>query len=356
MMHQPGQTGILLVNLGTPDSTSTADVRSYLRQFLMDGRVIDISPVGRFFLVNGVIAPFRAPKSAEVYRKVWTEQGSPLKIYGIAVKRLLQEALGPNFVVELGMRYKNPSVEEALTALAKANVERILVVPLFPQYAGATTGSVHEEVMRLLSGWHNIPQVSFIDYFYNHPAFIDSFVQVAQPFMQRGGYEHYVFSYHGLPERQIAKQDDHNHCLRNGCCDAIGTKNRMCYRAQCFATTRLLAERLGIAPENYTVCFQSRLGKAIWIQPYTEDVIKELAAKGVKRVLAFSPAFVADCLETTVEVGEEYAHLYKELGGQQWDLVPSLNDSPRWIEALVQLVAENLPAKVSKELLPQYAG
>ncbi|MDO1444867.1 ferrochelatase [Rhodocytophaga aerolata] len=335
------RTGVLLVNLGTPDSPSVPDVRKYLREFLMDGRVIDIPFISRFFLVNFIIAPFRAPKSAEVYRKLWTDKGSPLKIYGYEVASLLQQALGEEYLVSLGMRYQSPSIESALQELKDKGLDNIIVVPLFPQYASATTGSVHDKVMEIVRTWQIIPQINFINSFLQHPKFIETFALLGKKYIAEHPFDHYIFTYHGLPERQIRKGDATNTCLQGNCCGSLHALNQHCYRAQCFETSRLLAAALGITPDKYTVSFQSRLGKDPWIKPYTDDMISELAAKGVKRVLAFSPSFVSDCLETTIEVGEEYKELFEKKGGKHWQLVESLNNHPLWIETLTDIVHRN---------------
>lgn len=334
-----GKTGILLVNLGTPDSPSVPDVRKYLREFLMDGRVVDFPFIPRFLLVNGIIAPFRAPKSAKTYREVWTENGSPLKYYGIQNERQLQEALGEEYVVRLAMRYQSPSIDAGMAEFQRLGLHTIIVVPFFPQYASATTGSVYEKVMDILKTWQVMPELKFVNRFLEHPKFIEGFVQLGRKYMAEHDYDHYLFSYHGLPERQIRKGDvDKTVCKLGECCNSLRPDNQHCYRAQCFETTRRLVRELGIPEGKYTTCFQSRLGRDPWIKPYTEDTIRKLAAEGIKNVLAFSPAFVADCLETTIEVGEEYKELFEELGGQHWQLVESLNDSPIWIETLVDLV------------------
>ncbi|ODS78172.1 MAG: ferrochelatase [Cytophagaceae bacterium SCN 52-12] len=335
-----GKTGVLIVNLGTPDSTRTSDVRKYLRQFLMDRRVIDIPFLSRWFLVNCIIAPFRAPKSAAIYRKVWLPEGSPLKVYGYSVEKKLQEALGEGYVVKLGMRYQDPSIESALSVFEKAHdIEKIVVIPFFPQYASATTGSVHEEVMRVVSQWQVIPEIRFVNSFYDHPGIIRGFAESAREQLEKSRYDHFVFSYHGLPERQLVKAYPDGHsCEKSGCRTGITAHNRHCYLAQCYATTALLAGYLDLPSEKISTCFQSRLGKDPWIQPYTEDVVKDLAGRGIKKVLAFSPAFVADCLETTEEVGEEYKEMFMKAGGEQWDLVLSLNESRIWIETLEDLV------------------
>lgn len=330
--------GVLLVNLGTPDSTSVADVRKYLREFLSDKRVIDIPDVPRWMLVNLIIAPFRAPKSAAEYRKLFTERGSPLKYYTEDILDPLRALLGDDYVVEYAMRYQNPSIEVGLEKLQAKNVSSIHVIPLFPQYASATTGSVIDKVMEIVKDWQVIPEIKFTAQFLENELFLEVIAKNGRKWMDKTKYDHFVFSYHGLPERQIKKASVGNQCQLGTCCDTFHDRNRFCYRAQCFHTTRLVAERLGISPENYTVCFQSRLGKDPWVQPYTESLLHELAAKGVKKVLVFSPAFVSDCLETTIEVGETYHEQFLEDGGEQWDLVESLNDDPMWVECLSEVV------------------
>ncbi len=349
-----GMTGILLVNLGTPDSTRTSDVRKYLREFLMDKRVIDVPYLLRFTLVNLIIAPFRAPKSAKVYKNVWLPEGSPLLVYSQKATDLLQESLGKDFKVVLGMRYQSPSLKGALEQLKDKGLDRIIVLPLFPQYASASTGSVQDKVMEIVRTWQIIPEISFVQNFFDHPKFIEAFAIIGKRHLEAEKYDHVIFSYHGLPERHIRKGDHTGTCLREAkanpaleaqpnCCAISHKDNRGCYRAQCFATTRLLAERLGISAEDYTVSFQSRLGRDPWLKPYTDYKIKELVGKGKKRILAFSPSFVADCLETTEEIGEEYKEVFEEAGGEHWQMVESLNDSPAWIEALKTIVLERVP-------------
>ncbi|GAB4330665.1 MAG: ferrochelatase [Flammeovirgaceae bacterium] len=331
--------GILLVNLGTPDSTKVGDVRKYLREFLSDGRVIDIHPIARFLLVNLIIAPFRSPKSAKEYRKLWTEKGSPLKFHSLELAKLLQESLGKDYAVELGMRYQNPSIASALEKLKAQNPNSLLIIPLFPQYASATTGSVHEEVMRRIAKWQLIPTITFVDAFPAQSTMIEAYSENGKRYMEKEKYDHFLFTYHGLPERQLKKAD--KQCLANQeCCAVFNAKNRLCYRAQCFETSRKLAEALGIKEEDYTVSFQSRLGKEPWIKPYTDEVIEKLAEKGHKKVLAFSPSFVADCLETTIEISETYSELFHEKGGEKLQLVESLNASPTWVKALKEIVME----------------
>jgi ferrochelatase len=334
------KTGVLLVNLGTPDSPSTSDVRKYLREFLMDGRVIDIPFWKRWLLVNLIIAPFRAPKSSKVYRELWQERGSPLLFYGLDLRDLLQQALGNDFKVVLGMRYQNPSIESVLSELR--SMSKIIVIPLFPQYASASTGSVHQKVMEIVGHWPTLPDIDFISNFLNEPLFIEAFAELARPYMNNTSFDHFVFSYHGVPERQIKASSIDNYCqINERCCATYHLKNRYCYRAQCFQTSRLLAEALQIPEEKYTVAFQSRLGKNPWIKPYTDQVIQEFPNKKIKKVLAFSPSFIADCLETTIEVGDEFSEIFLEAGGAQWQLVESLNDSPTWVECLKTLVLKH---------------
>lgn len=325
--------GVLLVNLGTPDSPKTSDVRKYLREFLTDKRVIDIPFVPRWLLVNGIIAPFRAPKSAVEYRKLFDERGSPLKYYTEDITALLQEKLGGDYVVKFAMRYQSPSLQSVLDQM-KEEVASIRVIPLFPQYASATTGSVIDKVMEITKTWQVIPEIMFTSQFFEEKLFIETIVDQGRKLQDENQYDHYVFSFHGLPERQLKKASYGNHCQLGACCDKLTEKNRYCYRAQCFETTRMIVVKLGIQESNYTVCFQSRLGKDPWVQPYTEEVLKKLAEKGVKKVLAFSPAFVSDCLETTIEVGETYQEEFIEAGGERWDLVPSLNAEEKWVECL----------------------
>ncbi|MCW3105263.1 MAG: hemH [Bacteroidetes bacterium] len=335
------KTGVLLINLGTPDSPSTPDVRKYLTQFLNDPRVIDISPVGRFILVNGIIVPFRASKSAKLYQQIWTKEGSPLLVNSNKVKEKLQQELGDGFIVELGMRYQSPSIGSALDKLRAAQVSNIIMIPLYPQYASSSTGSSVEEAMRILGKWEVTPSVKVISKFYDQPGFIDACVDRAKKY-DIAAYDHVVFSYHGLPERHIMKGAAHyggNSCKLGSCCDVITEKNQYCYRANCFETTRQLVKRLNIPEGKYETTFQSRLNDK-WIKPYSDKVVAEKAKEGKKNILVFSPAFVADCLETIYEIGTEYQEIFHEHGGEKVQLVESLNDSPVWINALKDMVLE----------------
>ncbi len=337
---RPGRTGVLIVNLGTPDAPETGPVRRYLREFLSDPRVIDMNPVGRALLLNLVILPFRPRKSAEAYRLVWGEQGSPLLAHGIALADALRERLGPGIPVELGMRYGRPSIARALARLRERETDRVLVLPLYPQYASATTGSTLEKVFREAARLVNVPDLRTIPPFYDHPGFIRAFTAVGRPVLEEMRPDFVLFSYHGLPEAQVKKADETGrHCLRSdGCCEAIVSANRNCYRAQCFATSRLLARELGLETGRWQVTFQSRLGRTPWIRPYTDEVIAGLPARGFKRVAAFSPAFVADCLETLEEIGMRGKEAFLAAGGEDFRLVPSLNANPVWVDAVEDMV------------------
>ena len=337
----PRRIGVLLVNLGTPDSPSTPDVRRYLNEFLTDGRVVDMPAAVRYPLFQGLVVPLRAPKSAKIYQQLWTERGSPLLFHGLDLREKVQAALGPGYVVAFGMRYQNPGIAGALEELRAAAVERIVVLPLFPQYASASTGSVQEKVMDLVKDWWIVPSINFISQFATEPGFIATIAARGRAELEKHDYDHVVFSYHGIPERHVKKGDPTSYCRFGSCCDTLTDQNQYCYRAQCFATSRLIAAALGLSADQYTVAFQSRLQSRLrdpWLQPYTDEVLKEMPAKGIKHVLAFSPAFVADCLETTIEVGEEFKELFEESGGKHWQLVPSLNSEPQWVEAVADMV------------------
>lgn len=339
-MNQSGKTGVLLVNLGTPDKPTRRAVYRYLKQFLSDPRVIDVWPV-RKIIVPFLILPFRSGESAKGYKDLWMPEGSPLKVYGYRLSEEIQQRFGDDYVVELAMRYQNPSIESALKKMQEQHVKRIVVLPLFPQYASASTGSVQEEVMRILSKQWLIPDVKIIDSFYDDPGFIEAFIERGKEYDWRE-YDHVLFSYHGLPERQIRKGDDCGHCFKPGCCNTISDRNRLCYTAGCAATTRGIVAGLGIPEEMYTQCYQSRLGRDPWVQPYTSDVIEELAKAGKKRVLVFCPAFICDCLETTIEISDEYQEEFEEAGGEHLQLVAGLNDHPRWFQAVEDLIRAQL--------------
>jgi len=271
------KTGVLLVNLGTPDSPSVKDVRSYLSQFLNDPRVIDIPWLARKILVNLIIVPFRAPKSAAIYKKLWTVNGSPLLFYSNKVTSLLQQELGASYDVHLAMRYKNPSIPSVLETMRKENYSTIIVLPMFPQYASASTGSALEEVMRVVRTWWVIPEIKFISQYYDDPGFIEALIARGRQY-DTNAYDHILFSYHGLPERQVDKVYSEGLCSDHDCESEITEENKYCYKATCYATTRLLAERLNIPKERYTVCFQSRLDKK-WLNHFQTKLSKTVPGK-----------------------------------------------------------------------------
>ncbi|MHB1685942.1 MAG: ferrochelatase [Ignavibacteriaceae bacterium] len=333
--------GVLLINLGTPDSPSVGDVRKYLYEFLNDPRVIDIPWLLRKILVNLIIVPFRAPKSAKIYKQLWTDKGSPIIVYGNSVKEKLQKELSSDFKVELAMRYQNPSLDEVLGRMKKKVYHKIIIVPLFPQYASASTGSAVEKAMKIIMKWWVIPEIKVISQFYDNEGFINAIIERAKKY-NLNEFDHILFSYHGLPVRQVDKvYDDGKPCSDHNCENEITDANKFCYKAACYATTRLLARKLQLPKDGYTVCFQSRLDKK-WLEPFTDKIIIEKAKEGAKKILVFSPAFVADCLETIVEIGIEYQKLFVDNGGEKIQLVESLNDHPLWIETLKKIVVEQI--------------
>lgn len=333
---------ILLINLGTPDDPTPSKVGKYLTQFLNDKRVIDINPIGRFILVNCIIVPFRSFKSSKLYKAIWTKEGSPLLLHSIDLKNKLQQIVSADTHVELAMRYQTPSIKNALENLRKLRPEKIHIIPLYPQYASSSTGSTLEEVLNRIKRWEVIPNLNVISKFYDHPKFIAALVNEAKNY-DINAYDHIVFSYHGLPERQILKGAAHygnNTCQMGDCCNKITANNRYCYRANSMETTRQLVKALNIPEGKYTSAFQSRLDDK-WLKPYSDKVVAELAKKGAKNILVFSPAFVADCLETIYEIGTEYQEIFHENGGEKVTLVRSLNSSDVWVKAVREIILTN---------------
>jgi ferrochelatase len=336
------KTGLLLVNLGTPDSPEPADVRRYLDEFLSDARVLDIPAWRRRLILELFILPRRPKASGEAYAKVWTERGSPLLFHSRELTAAVQDRLGPEVQVDLAMRYGKPSIPEALDRFRSMGIDRIVVFPLYPQYASSSTGSTVERVFEEAGRHWNTPFLQVVPPFYEHPAYIAAFAAVAEPVLRDIRPQRVIFSFHGLPERQVRKSDDvGNHCLRREtCCDTIGRANRNCYRAQCTRTARLLADALAVPEPARLLCFQSRLGRTPWIKPYTDEVVRTLAKEGVRRAVILSPGFVADCLETLEELGMRAAADFKANGGEVLRLVPSLNATPRWVDAVETMVRE----------------
>jgi ferrochelatase len=317
-------------------------VRRYLKQFLSDPFVIDIPAVARFLLVRGIILPTRPPKSAEAYAKIWTDRGSPLLFHTLDLAGRVRALLGDSYVVEPCMRYGNPSVASAVLKLAQAGVGRVIALPLYPQYSLAATESSLVEIDRCLcesSLGEGIP-VRQVQDFFEHPLFIDAFAARIEKSLRGFDADHVLLSFHGVPERHVRKTDPTGaHCLAGAsCCDRIVQANRKCYRAQCYATARAIASKLRLEPARWSVSFQSRLGRTPWIQPYTDVVYEELARRGVRRLAVACPAFVADCLETLEEIALRGRESFRELGGEDLLLVPSLNSEPDWARAVASLV------------------
>jgi ferrochelatase len=338
MQNRPS-TGVLLVNLGTPDSTKVAAVRRYLKEFLMDPRVIDLPAVGRWLLVNLIILPFRPRRSAAAYAQIWTAEGSPLLVESQRLTEQVRSELGETCEVELAMRYGQPSIAAGLERLLAKNCEKLVILPLYPQYASATTGSIYAEVMRQLQGRWTLPAIEFRNDFFDDPRFIDTFANHARSYLAEFKPDFVLFSYHGLPVRHLKKEPTTvNYCQQGECCATIKQTNRYCYRAQCVATTQVMAKRLALPEERWQLSFQSRLGRAEWIKPYTTETLEELAAKGFKKVAVICPAFVADCLETLEEIGMQAREQWLSLGGEDLLLVPSLNGEPEWARAVADMV------------------
>jgi ferrochelatase len=334
------RTAVLLVNLGTPAAPTRAAVKPYLAQFLGDARVLDVAAPLRWFLGRFLIPLVRSSKSAAAYRTIWTERGSPLLTNSQDLAAALAQQLG--LPVELGMRYGEPSIESAFAKVA--DCERVVVVPLYPQYASSSTGTALEVVYRAAAERWNTPALTVLPPFFAAPEFLDAVASLVSADVAAFAPDHVLFSCHGLPERHVQKSDTSGtHCLaRADCCEKIVAANAACYRAQCFATTRGLQERL--APHvPSSVAFQSRLGRDPWIRPFTDEVLVELARSGVKRLLVACPSFVCDCLETLEEIGGRARESFREHGGEDLRLVPCVNASAPWVSGLADLVRSVLP-------------
>lgn len=334
--------GLLLINLGTPDGPDTPSVRRYLAEFLADPRVLDIHPVARWLLLHGVILRTRPARSAHAYQQVWTAEGSPLLVHGRALRDALQARLGQGFRVALGMRYGRPSIASALAELQGQGCDEVLVLPLYPQYSSAATASALDALFLAAARAPAWPHLSLRIEFHAEPGFIDAVATVAEEELAGFQPDAWLFSYHGLPERQVRASELPGpdgtlagHCLgAPTCCDAITPANRQCYRAQCYATTRALIQRLGLDPARCHVAFQSRLGRTPWIRPYTDEVLGELARAGVRRLAVLTPSFTADCLETVEEIGIRARADFLAAGGEELRRVSCVNAHPRWVEAL----------------------
>jgi ferrochelatase len=340
--NQAMKQGLLIANLGSPDAPTTSAVRRYLQQFLMDPEVIDIPVFFRALLVYGPISLFRASKSAHAYASIWTERGSPLVCHAQDLAALVRDRL-PEWSVAVGMRYGNPSLESGLRELQEAGVTEYHVASLYPQYAMSSTSSLETEARRAAARLGIAPAaLKLLRPFYGHPEFIGALAERTRPFIEDASWDRIQFSYHGIPERHLRKLPDcGTRCLAEaGCCASVRPDNRDCYRAQSFETTRLLKKRLGLADARTGISFQSRLGRTPWIQPFTDEVLKQLAGDGVKRIAVLCPSFVADCLETLEEIGMRERETFLEHGGEELKLIPCLNAEPVWADAFVRIVTD----------------
>ena len=329
--------GVLLVNLGSPDSPSVHDVRKYLREFLMDGRVLDAPWPVRFAVVNFAILPFRPRESAHAYQKIWTPAGSPLVVTSRQLLEKLQRRVTQP--VELAMRYQNPSIKGALKNLANRGVTDLLVIPLFPHYAMSSYESAAERVKEVAARFTPQLKLQVQPPYFDAPDYIAALVASAKNYLD-AGYDHLLFSFHGIPERHLRKSDTTGcHCLQvENCCAVPSPAHATCYRAQCFKTVAAFAARAGVPGEKYSVSFQSRLGKDPWLKPYTDFELEKFPARGVKKLLVICPAFVSDCLETIEEIGIRGRETFLAAGGGELTLIPCLNEHPQWLDALEKMV------------------
>ncbi len=329
---------VLLVNLGSPDSPTVPAVRRYLREFLMDGRVLDVNWFIRFCIVHLAILPSRPKLSAHAYQSIWTPEGSPL----IVISRRVQEELQKKvpFPVELAMRYQNPSIVSAIENLKRGGIDQVLLVPLFPHYAMSSYETAVVRVKQVAAALAPEMRIRVQPPYYKHPAYIAALVAGARDYLA-AGYDHLLFSFHGIPERHLRKSDPTGcHCLQvPNCCQTPSPAHDTCYRAQCFKTVQAFVEAAGIPESKFSVSFQSRLGRDPWLSPYTDQVLPQLAQAGVKQLLVMCPAFVSDCLETLEEIGMRGRDTFLHEGGRQFQLIPCLNDHVAWIAALEQMVS-----------------
>ena len=342
--------GALLINLGSPDSPDPRDVKRYLGEFLMDERVIDTSKALRTFLVKGIILNTRPKKSAKAYKKIWWEEGSPLIVLSKRLQKSVQKKI--SIPVELAMRYGNPSIEEGIKNLVNQGVNEVILIPLYPQFAMATTETILVLAEEVRS--QNHPNLSFtvLPPFYNHPDYIRVLSESIQENLKDKEWEHLLFSYHGIPERHIRKSDvTKSHCkIDKNCCQTSSKAHKYCYRHQCYETTRQVAEYLELKEGTFSTSFQSRLGLDPWLRPYTDQTVAKFAKKGVKKMAIATPAFVSDCLETLEEIGMEAAEDFEEKGGEKLFVIPCINDRPDWVNVMSRWIDEWALAETAKTL------
>ena len=334
------KTGVLLINLGTPDNCDPKSVYAYLKQFLNDPRVIDLPAFIRYFLVNWIIVPFRYKKSAHAYQQIWTNNGSPLLTHSQDLINALRKKMNTTIQIELGMRYGNPSIESAVDKLK--DCQKIIAIPLFPQYSSAATGSAIEALLQVVGKRWNIPEISVKKDFFNNPDFIRAYANLIKENLKDKKIDTLLFSYHGLPERHIEKSECLTQCSRTEPCPKLDELNTYCYRAQCYETARLIAKELNFSSADYMVSFQSRLGKTPWIKPYTDLVLAELRQKKVNNIAIVCPSFVSDCLETLEEINIRARAQWLELGGDDFVFIPCLNTHSIWVEGLVKMIKSEI--------------
>lgn len=327
------------MNLGSPDSTEVKDVRSYLNEFLMDERVIDTAYLLRLLLVKGIIVPFRAPKSAKAYHKIWTNEGSPLIVLTKELKEALQSQITEP--VEIAMRYGNPTPKDAFDELKKKNpeLEEVILLPLYPHYAMSSFETAAEYAKKIHQKYKYSFKLSVIEPFYKDEEYLNALNESIRPFLQQD-YDHILFSYHGIPERHVKKSDiTKSHCLQSAdCCQVASPAHAYCYRHQIITTTELAASRLQIPKEKYSFSFQSRLGRDEWLKPYTAIRLEEMPKEGIKKLLIVCPAFVSDCLETLEEIAIEGKESFLHAGGESFTMIPCLNVNPLWVSAVKKLI------------------
>ena len=335
--------GVILMNLGSPDTTSTKDVRKYLGEFLMDEKVIDIPYLWRLLLVRGIIVPTRAPKSAEAYRTIWWKEGSPL----VELTKQLQTAVQANIdePVEIAMRYGNPNPKYAYDNLLKEHpsIEEVVLMPLYPHYAMSSFETAVDYMKEVHQKEGYQFKLTTIKPYYNNPAYIHAFAEHIRPYLEKD-YDHILFSFHGIPERHLLKSDTtKQHCLQvSDCCNVNSVAHETCYRHQCLTTMRLAAEALQLPKEKYSYAFQSRLGRDPWLKPYTDFRLKDMPKEGIKKLLVICPAFVSDCLETLEEIAIRGKEDFMEAGGESYAMIPCLNTDPLWVSAVSKWVSAAL--------------
>jgi ferrochelatase len=331
--------GVLLINLGTPDHCDLTSVYRYLTEFLNDPRVIDLPTLPRWILTNLIIVPFRCKKTMRAYQKINSTEGLPLLVNSQKLQDALAAELNQNYQIEIAMRYGNPTIQAALKKLQHCN--RLIAIPLFPHYSSAATGSAIAKLLHELAKQQNIPEIKIIRDFYNHPGFIESYAELIKKNIGNKKPDFILFSYHGLPERHIKKSHCQAQCDHIHTCPKVTSDNLYCYRAQCYATSHLLATALDLTEDQYQTVFQSRLGRTPWIKPYTDITLTELRQKNSKSIAVVCPSFVADCLETLEEINIRARKQWLSLGGEEFIFIPCLNDHPAWVKTLTHIILDN---------------